>query len=204
MQPDEAMAFFRAKSVTEYPFVTKVENSTGGTVDKVRWLKHRLNGNVFQYTDVLAGHPDMIECDKNGKVMDLSPRVIETVEVVTTHSGQAVREVVRTKVIAPKADISDKPLAELIAECKTAEELGEIAARFDVGFAAGLSLDEMKAGFIEQIPAIEEKRAAEGAAKAEAHREKIEAEKKEAAKAKRKARAKAKKPSNDEPEEHAP
>ena len=114
--------------------------------DDRRWLKHRINGVVHQYTDILAGHEEMIECDRKGRVLDMSPRVVSKPTGLTPFTKKS-----DAKTIVPGADLSGKSLRDLIDLATTDQQVKDLAARFDIGFADGMSIEDMKAGLIEEL-----------------------------------------------------
>lgn len=130
-------------------------------VDDMRWLKHRISGRVLQWTPILANHPDMIECDARGNVKDLSPRkaesfVIKDGEKETTVSPMRVAagmtlDQMKDNPVVPGPDVSDLSLKERIEACTKDAEVIDLGARFDIGFAAGMTLDQMKASLIDEL-----------------------------------------------------
>lgn len=162
------------------------QNKGVDTMDQVRWLKHRINGRVLQYTDILAGHEDMIECDKNGNVLTMRPRTIERPkERFLVKDGQTVLQSVKQDVVIvrPGEDLSAMSLEERITICRDIEELAQIAAELGAGIPSNMSLQEAKQNLVDMLPEIREQQAKEAARKKEAW-EKKRAEEEAAKKAK--------------------
>jgi len=129
---------------------------------EMKWLKHRINGVVQIYTDILAGHEDMIECDKDGNVLTLKPRIVERQkERYIVKDGMTVLDPdikVERTIIKPGEDLSAMSLEERITICRDIDELALIATELSVGIPGNMSLKEAKQNIVDMLPAIREER----------------------------------------------
>ncbi len=89
-----------------------------------KFLRSTENGRVFPWTDVLVERKDMIECDSSGKpVFEGSAPVIK----------------------------SELSLREKIAAVRTKDDMIDFGARYDVEFAEGMLLKDMKEALIKEL-----------------------------------------------------
>ena len=148
--------------------------------EQMRWLKHRLNGRVFQYTDILAAYEEMLECDKDGNVLTMKPRTIQRdKERLVVKDGQTIIDSVRpdTVIVRPGEDLSKMTLEERITICRDIEELIVIAASLDVGIPGNMSVQEAKQNLIDMLPDIRKRSEEEAKAKKDAREKRMAQEK---------------------------
>lgn len=106
-----------------------------------RYMKHRLNGSVHIWTPILERSENMIECDKDGNPIDFSTREFMR--------GDGVKMEVK-----PGPDISALTLREKITSTRSRDDIVDIGARFDIGFASGMKLKDMKEQLIEALTTL--------------------------------------------------